>query len=175
MTDDDTPLVDAYPAETVEWTKDKLYTIERIVSAEYVNDSWRVQVKWEGYEQTTPEPLQNILRDTNHPDILAEIKQCQRDFRMAHPEIAARERNQHEQREALKAHDAKRVRDFVHTLRQEVATKSAALAERDQELLTRQHRDEAPADDTPPQQPTSTRVLRSHNSRPLRHVLPEYF
>ena len=168
-TDNDPPPTDAPPAEPVEWTKDQLYTIERIVSAEYVNDSWRVRVKWEGYDQPTPEPLQNILRDTNHPDILAEIKQCQRDFRLAHPEIAERERSQNEQREALKAHDARYVRDFLNTLRKDVATKSAALAARDQELLTRQH-DDAPAVDLQPQQPASTRVLRSHKTRPLRHV-----
>ena len=57
----------------------------------------------------------------------------------------------------------------MNTLRKDVATKSAALAVHDQELLTRQS-DDAPIVNPPSQTPASTRVLRSHNTRPLRHV-----
>ena len=46
-------------------------------------------VKWEGYPDTTPEPLWKILKQTNHPDILRDIKQCKEDFYLQHPNARA--------------------------------------------------------------------------------------
>ena len=38
-----------------------------------------MQVKWVGYPDPTPEPLYQILQQTNHPDVLANIERCKAD------------------------------------------------------------------------------------------------
>ena len=64
---------------------DAEYPIERIVSATRVGGGWSLQVKWENYPDTTPEPLWKILKQTNHPDILRDIERCKSDYFLQHP------------------------------------------------------------------------------------------
>ena len=59
--------------------------IERIVSAVKVGRGWSLQVKWEGYPDTTKEPLWRITSQTNHPDILRDIERCKQDYYLQHP------------------------------------------------------------------------------------------
>ena len=42
-------------------------------------------VKWKGYPDPTPEALWKILRDTNNPEVLAEIDKCKEDYLSDHP------------------------------------------------------------------------------------------
>ena len=79
----------ADPMGWVTYDDSTLYEIERIVSASRVGRGWQFMVKWKGYPDPTPEPLWKILRDTNHPDILAQIEQCKEDFLAANPSARA--------------------------------------------------------------------------------------
>ena len=95
------PLIpeDDLPVAQGEWVQPALelthndpnqeYAIERIVSATKVGRGWTLQVKWEGYPDTTPEPLWKIVKQTNHPDILRDIKKCKEDFYLQHPNARA--------------------------------------------------------------------------------------
>ena len=67
------------------WSTEREYAIERIVSATKVGRGWALQVKWEGYPDTTSEPLWKILKQTNHPDILADIDRCKADYYLQNP------------------------------------------------------------------------------------------
>ena len=61
------------------------YEIERVVSATRVGGGWRLNVKWKGFQDTTPETLSYLLTQTQHPDILKEIEQCQQDWYAQNP------------------------------------------------------------------------------------------
>ena len=67
-----------------EWTADKVYPIERIVGAEMIGGGWRLQVKWLGFPQPTPEPMNKILKQMkNHPEILEQIDHCKNEWFLA--------------------------------------------------------------------------------------------
>ena len=68
------------------WTRNKVYDIEKIVRAERRGRGWTVYVKWEGVPTATPEPLSKLLGETNHPQILQEIRECQEKFYDEFPE-----------------------------------------------------------------------------------------
>ena len=80
------PVVSAADAYS-SWTSDRLYPIERIVGAERIGGGWRLQVKWEGFDDDhiTPEPLHKILGSCTDPAILEQIEQCKADYLAAHP------------------------------------------------------------------------------------------
>ena len=79
----------ADPSDPVaEYSPDKEYEIDRVVSAEHVGGGWRLRVKWAGFDNhVTPEPLHKILRQTNHPDILQQIEQCKQAYLAEHPSV----------------------------------------------------------------------------------------
>ena len=58
----------------------RTYDIERIVSAERSGRGWRLNVKWVGYPDATPEPLSAILDQTKDPTLLQQIEDCKRDY-----------------------------------------------------------------------------------------------
>ena len=55
------------------------------LSAVKVGRGWSLQVKWEGYPDTTMEPLWKITSQTNHPDVLRDIERCKSDYYLQHP------------------------------------------------------------------------------------------
>ena len=67
------------------WTRDTEYEIENIVSARRLAGGWQLQVKWKGYPDPTPEPLSKILKQTNHPDVLADIEKSKAAYLLQHP------------------------------------------------------------------------------------------
>ena len=67
------------------WAKDTEYEIENIVSARRLAGGWQLQVKWKGYPDPTPEPLSKILKQTNHPDVLADIEKSKAAYLLQHP------------------------------------------------------------------------------------------
>ena len=69
------------------WAADpqQQFEIERIVSASRSGSGWQLNVKWKGYPDTTPEPLSKILKQTEHPDIIADIERCKNDYLAQHP------------------------------------------------------------------------------------------
>jgi site-specific DNA-cytosine methylase len=75
------------PMGWIAWGKDKTqtYVIEKIVSAEKSGSGWRLDVKWQGYPETTKEALGTILKQTQHPDILADIERCKANYLLLHP------------------------------------------------------------------------------------------
>ena len=87
--EDDLPLAQGEWVESVPEIEledpNQEFAIERVVSAIKVGRGWTLQVKWEGYPDTTPEPLWKILKQTNHPDVLGDIKKCKEDFYLQHP------------------------------------------------------------------------------------------
>ena len=68
-----------------EYTASTRYEIERIVSASRLPGGWRYMVKWVGYPDPTPEAQWKILRDTQNPEILAQMEQCKQDYLSTHP------------------------------------------------------------------------------------------
>lgn len=70
---------------TPETDEDKEYEIERIVGATKLGGGWRLMVKWKDYPDATPEPMWKILKQTNHPDIIRDIKRCKDDYYSLNP------------------------------------------------------------------------------------------
>ena len=70
---------------------DELHIIEKIVSAEKFGRGWRLRVKWEGFDDVTPEPLSKILQQVDHPDILKQITECQERHLAGRPDRTAEE------------------------------------------------------------------------------------
>lgn len=62
------------------WSASRKYEIERIVSAERSGRGWRLNVKWVGYPDATPEPLSAILDQTKDPTLRQQIEDCKRDY-----------------------------------------------------------------------------------------------
>ena len=71
--------------DLVGWTADRLYDIERIVSAERVAGGWKYRVKWTGYDTVTPEPQWKLLKQVTDPEILEQMEQCKSDFLDSRP------------------------------------------------------------------------------------------
>ena len=71
------------------WTTERVYPIERIVSATKVSGGWQLSVKvW------VPEPLWKILEQTSNPTILQEIERCKADYLSRHPRMLTEEINE---------------------------------------------------------------------------------
>ena len=70
------------------WRQDsnQLYEIERVISAERKGSGWSLMIKWKGYPDPTPEPLSTVLKQTNHPEVLADIERCKKDYYALHPQ-----------------------------------------------------------------------------------------
>ena len=83
--EDELTAGDVEPASVPLDDPDVDYPIERIVSATRVGRGWSLQVKWEGYPETTTEPLWKITSQTNHPEILKDIERCKEDYYLQHP------------------------------------------------------------------------------------------
>ena len=83
--EDELTAGDVEPAPVPLDDPDVDYPIERIVSATRVGRGWSLQVKWEGYPETTTEPLWKITSQTNHPEILKDIERCKEDYYLQHP------------------------------------------------------------------------------------------
>ena len=59
--------------------------IDRILSAKRVGSGWTLSVSWKGYPDPTSEALSSILKDTQHPEVLADIARCQNEYLAQHP------------------------------------------------------------------------------------------
>jgi hypothetical protein len=54
-----------------------------------IGGGWRLQVKWLGFPQPPPEPMNKILKQTkNHPEILEQIDHCKNEWLLANPSAA---------------------------------------------------------------------------------------
>jgi hypothetical protein len=112
QSDDTGPPPVPEPTST-DWDPEESFEIDRIVSAVRLGRGWQLQVKWKGYQDTTPEPLSKILKQTNHPDILRDIARCKDDYYLMHPsardaderDFDTGDRSRHVHRQWTGAHD----------------------------------------------------------------------
>jgi hypothetical protein len=76
--------------EWAEYTPGRKYEIERVIDLWTVgagrNRRWQARVKWEGYDETTKEPMGRVLKALrNYPGMLEEIGRMQEDYLAMHP------------------------------------------------------------------------------------------
>jgi hypothetical protein len=101
----------------IAWEKDKTqkYVIEKIVSAEKSGSGWRLDVKWQGYPETTKEALGTILKQTQHPDILTDIERCKANYLLLYPTENEAERPEETARRQLPTRTRRRTVWFSPT------------------------------------------------------------
>ena len=80
-----TAAPDPEPSVDADAPAEERYEVERIVRAERRGRGWSLYVKWAGFPDVTCEPLSRLTRDTQHPDILAQIKASQDAYDLEHP------------------------------------------------------------------------------------------
>ena len=80
-----TAAPDPEPSPDSSASTDDRYEVESIVRAERRGRGWSLYVKWAGFPDVTCEPLSRLTHDTQHPDILRQIKERQDAYDLEHP------------------------------------------------------------------------------------------